>query len=65
MVAMASDVKLELSMRMSGQGDQAKVAFAAEVSVVAASPCAVDGLMSTVGICVYEGPERRFHGNSF
>ena len=49
MVAMASDVKLDLSMRIARHGDQAKVAIAAEVSVVAALPCAVDGLSLTVG----------------
>jgi RNA-directed DNA polymerase len=50
MVAMASDVKLDLSMRIGRHGDRAKVAVAAEVSVVAAMPCAVDGCPSTVGI---------------
>jgi hypothetical protein len=50
MVAMASEVKLDLSMRITRHGDHAKVAIAAEVSVVAAMPCAVDGCMSTVGI---------------
>ena len=50
MVAMASDVKLELSMRIVRHGDHAKVAVAAEVSVVAAMPCAEDGCTSTVGI---------------
>ena len=49
MVAMASYVKLDLSMRIARQGDHAKVAVAAEVSVVAALPCAVDGCPSTVG----------------
>lgn len=49
MVAMASDVKLDLSMRIVRQGDLAKVAVAAEVSVVAAMPCAEDGCPSTVG----------------
>jgi hypothetical protein len=49
MVAMAQDVKLDLSMRITRQGDHAKVALAAEVSVVAALPCAVDGLSLTVG----------------
>ena len=50
MVPMASDVKLDLSMRIVRHGDRAKVAVAAEVSVVAAMPCAVDGFPSTVGI---------------
>ena len=50
MVSMASDVKLDLSMRIVRHGDIAKVAFAAEVSVVAAMPCAEDGCPSTVGI---------------
>jgi hypothetical protein len=49
MVAMACDVKLDLSMRIARHGDLAKVAVAAEVSVVAAMPCAVDGCPSTVG----------------
>jgi len=49
MVAMASDVKLDLSMRIVRQVDLAKVAVAAEVSVVAAMPCAEDGCPSTVG----------------
>jgi hypothetical protein len=49
MVAMAGDVKLDLSMRIARHGDLAEVAFAAEVSVVAAQPCAVDGLNLTVG----------------
>jgi hypothetical protein len=43
MVAMASDVKLDLSMRIARQGDRTEVAFAVEVSVVADQPCAVDG----------------------
>ena len=47
-IAMASDVKLDLSMRIVGHGDRAKVAVAAEVSVVADQPCAVDGLSLTV-----------------
>jgi hypothetical protein len=50
MVAMASDVKLDLSMRIARQGDHAKVALAAEVSVVADLPWAVDGLNLTVGL---------------
>jgi len=50
MVAMASDVKLDLSMRIVRHGDLAKVEVSAEVSVVAAMPCAVDGYQSTVGI---------------
>ena len=45
---MAGDVKLDLSMRIDRHGDRAEVAFAAEVSVVAAQPCAVDGLNLTV-----------------
>jgi hypothetical protein len=49
MVAMAGDVKLDVSMRIARHGDRAEVALAAEVSVVAAQPCAVDGCMSTVG----------------
>ena len=50
MVAMTYDVKLDLSMRIVRQGELAKVAVAAEVSVVAAMPCAEDGCPSTVGI---------------
>ena len=45
---MASDVKLDLSTRIVRHGDRAKVVFAAEVSVVADQPCAVDGLNLTV-----------------
>ncbi|TKA95168.1 hypothetical protein FAZ78_18295 [Cereibacter changlensis] len=55
MVAMAWDVKLDLSMQIARHGDRAEVAFAAEVSVVAAQPCAVDGYLSTVG-CMYGEP---------
>ena len=62
MFAMASDVKLDLSMRIARHGEHAKVAFAAEVSVVADHTCAVDGCPSTVGICMCEGPERRTDG---
>ena len=50
MVAVTSDVKLDLSMQIVRQGDLAKVAVAAEVSVVAAMPCAEDGCPLTVGI---------------
>ena len=50
MVAMASDVKLDLSMRIESRGDHANAAFAAEVSVVAAKPCAVDGRNPTVAL---------------
>ena len=64
MIALASDVKLDVSMRIEARGDHAKVAFAAEVSVVAAMPCAVDGCPSTVGICISEGPERRFYAHA-
>ena len=56
MVAMASDVKLDLSMRIARHGDRAKVAFAAEVSVVADIPCAVDGLNLTVGFDAVSTP---------
>ncbi|RVV96613.1 hypothetical protein EKE94_18000 [Mesobaculum littorinae] len=56
MVAMASDVKLELSMRIVRQGDLAKVAVSAEVSVVAAMPCAEDGLSLTVGFEAVNAP---------
>ena len=55
MVAMASDVKLDLSMRITRHGDQAKVALAAEVSVVAAMPCAVDEARQRSGLYV-RGP---------
>ena len=47
---MAGDVTLDLSMQIDRHGDRAEVAFAAEVSVVAAQPCAVDGLNLTVGL---------------
>lgn len=61
MVAMASDVKLDLSMRIARHGDHAKVALAAEVSVVAAVPCAVDGCLSTVGkVCAGTRAENRW-----
>ena len=50
MAALASDVKLDLSMRITRQGDHAEVVFSAEVSVVAAMPCAVDGLSLTVAL---------------
>ncbi|VVT28987.1 conserved hypothetical protein [Roseovarius sp. EC-HK134] len=56
MVAMASDVKLDLSMRIVRHGDLAKVAVAAEVSVVAAMPCAEDGLSLTVGFEAVNAP---------
>lgn len=49
MVAVASDVKLDLSMRIESRGDHANAAFAAEVSVVAAKPCAVDGTRQRSG----------------
>ncbi len=58
MVAMASDVKLDLSMRIGRHGDRAKVAVAAEVSVVAAMPCAVDGLSLTVGFEAVSTPSK-------
>ena len=48
MIVLASDVKLEASMRIESRGDLAKVAFAAKVSVFAAMPCAVDGRSPTV-----------------
>ncbi len=50
MVAMAGDVKLDLSMRIARHGDLAEVRFAAKVNVVAAKPCAVDGCLSAVGV---------------
>jgi len=56
MVAMASNVKLDLSMRIGRHGDHAKVAIAAEVSVVAGLPCAVDGLYLTVGLKAVNTP---------
>ena len=56
MVPMASYVKLDLSMRIVRHGDRAKVAFAAEVSVVAAMPCAGDGLSLTVGFEAVNAP---------
>ena len=61
MVVMASDVKLDLSMRIARQGDHAKVALAAEVSVVADLPWAVDGCLSTVGmVCTGTRAENRW-----
>lgn len=57
--AMAGDVKLDLSMRIARHGDRADVAFAAEVSVVAAQPCAVDGCPSTVGGVLVRDPNGR------
>jgi hypothetical protein len=65
MVPMASDVKLELSMRIVRHGDRAKVAFAAEVSVVAAMPCAGDGCASTVGIVCAEDPSEEHGQDTF
>jgi hypothetical protein len=56
MVPMASYVKLDLSMRIERHGDRAKVAFAAEVSVVAAMPCTGDGLSLTVGFEAVNAP---------
>jgi hypothetical protein len=56
MVAIASDVKLDLSMRIVRHGDLAKVAVAAEVSVVAAMPCAEDGLNLTVAFEAVNAP---------
>ncbi|MNF00556.1 hypothetical protein D3C80_1994000 [compost metagenome] len=62
MVAMASDVKLDLSMRITRHGHHAQVAFAAEVSGVAALPCAVDGYLSTVGtVCTGTRAEKIWH----
>ena len=58
MVAMASDVKLALSMRIARQGDHAKVAFAAEVSVVADHPCAVDWRSPTVALEAVNTPSQ-------
>lgn len=43
MVSMAWDVKLDLSMRIARRGVLTEVAIAADVSVVAAQPCAVGG----------------------
>ena len=48
MIALASDGKLALAMRIAAQGDLATGAMSAEVAVVAASPCAVDGRSPTV-----------------
>ena len=63
MIALATDVKVDVSMRIDGRGDRSKVALATKVSVVAASPCTVDGSISTVGFCICGGPERRLHGH--
>ena len=65
MVAMASDLKLDVSLQIEIRGDHAKVAFATEVSVVAVMPCAVDGCPSMVGICMNEGPEQRIEKIAF
>ena len=64
MIASACIEKLEIYTRIDIRGGLTKVAFAAEVSVVAACPCAVDGSKSTVGACTYGGPERRKYGKS-
>lgn len=64
MAALASDVKLDLSMRITRQGDHAEVVFAAEVSVVAAMPCAVDGVCQRSGSMSW-GPERSTYGVTF
>lgn len=53
--AVCSFVKLDMSMRIEGQGDLAKVAIAASVSVDAAKPCAGDGCTSTVGTMYARG----------
>ncbi|TKA95169.1 hypothetical protein FAZ78_18300 [Cereibacter changlensis] len=55
---MAWDVKLDLSMQIARHGDRAEVAFAAEVSVVAAQPCAVDGLSLTVDFDAVNTPSQ-------
>jgi hypothetical protein len=57
-IAMASDVKLDLSMRIARQGDRTEVAFAVEVSVVADQPCAVDWLNLTVGFEAVSTPSK-------
>ena len=58
MFAMASDVKLDLSMRIARHGEHAKVAFAAEVSVVADHTCAVDWLRPTVALEAVSTPSQ-------
>ncbi len=50
MIASACIEKLDISTRIDIRGGLTKVAFAAEVSVVAACPCAVDGLNLTVAL---------------
>ena len=50
MIAVACDVKLDLSMRIESRGDHAEVAFAAQVSVGAAKPCSVDSPNLTVAV---------------
>jgi hypothetical protein len=52
MLVMALDVKLDLSMRIERQGDIAEVAIAAEVSIVAAEPCAEDEVSQRSGLYV-------------
>jgi len=47
MIASAGIEKLAISTRIDIRGGLANVAIAAEVSVVAACPCAVDGLNPT------------------
>jgi len=65
MIASAGIEKLAISTRIDIRGGLGNVAIAAEVSVVAACPCAVDGDPSTVGICINGGPERRMDENAF
>jgi hypothetical protein len=57
-VTMASNVKLDLSMLIARQGHLAKVAFAAEVSVVAAQPCAVGTPNLTVALEAVNTPSQ-------
>ena len=57
MVALDS-LKLEFSMLILSRCDRAKVAYAAEVSVVAGFPCAVDGTSLDGQDCKSERPER-------
>ncbi len=61
MIALASDVNVEFSLRIAAQRDLAPGLRSDEVSVVAASPCAVDGwspivALEAVGTPLSSGP---------
>jgi hypothetical protein len=65
MIASGVIEKVAITTQIDIRGGRAKVAIAAEVSGVAACPCAVDDHQSTVGICISGGPERRIDENAF